>query len=268
MAREHWLERHTQPRRSFVDSDSHPVDREESIVIIDAADLDATSAYKLLIGSIIPRAIAWVSTVSTDGVTNLAPISFFTGVGRKPPVVSLSLQPRRDGVTLKDTFVNIRDTGEFVTNLVTLPQADQMHRTAFEFDSAADEFAEVGLEKVPSEIVKPPRIKDAPIALECVLERIIKSGDLGDHVVWGEVVRFHVRDDLYVERGRIDTGAVPAVGRLAAEYTLVNTVFTTPLEEAALAAHRGRRMTRLDGRETDFSPIDTSDWSPSGSTRP
>jgi hypothetical protein len=101
-------------------------------VIIDAAELDAASAYKLLIGSIVPRAIAWVSTLSRDGVANLAPISFFTGVGRQPPVVSLSLQPLSDGVTLKHTFINIRDTGEFVTNLVTLMQADQMHHTAHE----------------------------------------------------------------------------------------------------------------------------------------
>ena len=235
-------------------------------MVIDAADLDAASGYKLLIGSIVPRAIAWVSTLSSDGVANLAPISFFTAVGRKPPVVSLSLQPLSDGVTLKDTFINIRDTGEFVTNLVTLPHAHQMHRTAAEIDSNADEFAEVGLEKAPSEIVKPPRIKDAPIAFECVLERIIKSGDLGDHVVWGEVVRFHVRDDLYLERGRIDTAALPAVGRLAAEYTLVNNVFTTPLESDVLGAHRGRRMARLDGQAADFSPIDTKYWSPSGST--
>jgi flavin reductase (DIM6/NTAB) family NADH-FMN oxidoreductase RutF len=171
-------------------------------VIIDAAGLDAASAYKLLTGSIVPRAIAWVSTLSRDGVANLAPISFFTGVGRQPPVVSLSLQPLSDGVTLKDTFINIRDTGEFVTNLVTLPQADQMHRTAHEFASDADEFAEVGLEKAASEIVRPPRIKEAPIAFECVL-----------------------------------------------------------------GAHGGRRMARLDHRPTDFSPIDTDQWSPSGSTR-
>jgi flavin reductase (DIM6/NTAB) family NADH-FMN oxidoreductase RutF len=231
-------------------------------VIIDAAGLDAASAYKLLIGSIVPRAIAWVSTLSRDGVANLAPISFFTGVGRQPPVVSLSLQPLSDGVTLKDTFINIRDTGEFVTNLVTLPQADQMHRTAHEFASDADEFAEVGLEKAASEIVRPPRIREAPIAFECVLERIIRSGDLGDHVVWGEVVRFHIRDDLYLERGRIDTAALPAVGRLAAEYTLVNNVFLTPLEQGVLGVHGGRRMARLDDRPTDFSPIDADQWSP------
>src|SRR3954453_1982780 len=101
-----------------------------ALMIIDAAELDATHAYKLLIGSIIPRAVAWVSTVSPEGVANLAPISFFTAVSRKPPMVSLTLQPQADGVTLKDTFVNIRDPGEFVTNLVTLPQVHAMHDSA------------------------------------------------------------------------------------------------------------------------------------------
>jgi flavin reductase (DIM6/NTAB) family NADH-FMN oxidoreductase RutF len=102
-------------------------------MIIDSATLDPGHAYKLLIGSILPRAIGWISTFSTDGVANLAPISFFTGAGRKPPMVCLNLQPRSDGVTLKDTFVNMRDTGEFVANMVTLEQAHQMHKTALEF---------------------------------------------------------------------------------------------------------------------------------------
>src|SRR5258705_7578793 len=124
-------------------------------MIIDASGLDATAAYKLLIGSILPRAIAWVSTVSKNGVGNIAPVSFFTAVGRKPPMVSISLQPRSDGQTLKDTFVNIRDTGEFVTNLATLAQAHQMHRSAFEFDSDVDEFTAVGLGKEPSVAVRP-----------------------------------------------------------------------------------------------------------------
>jgi hypothetical protein len=87
-----------------------------------------------------------------------------------------------------------------------------------------------------------------------------------DHVVWGRVVRFHVRDDLYLERGRIDTAALPAVGRLAGEYTLVDNVFTTPLDDELLAARHGRRMQRLDGKSAGFSPIDTKDWSPSGAT--
>ena len=233
-------------------------------MIIDGSELDPTSAYKLLIGSILPRAIAWVSTMSADGVGNIAPVSFFTAVGRKPPMVSLSMQPRSDGQTLKDTFVNIRDTGEFVTNLAVLPLADRLHRSAAEFDSAVDEFEVLGLEKAPCEVVRAPRIKEAPISFECVLDRIIPVGDLHDHVVWGRVVRFHVRDDLYLERGRIDTAALPVVGRLAAEYTLVNNVFFTPVDPGLLEAYENRRMARLDERETGFSPIDTSEWSASG----
>jgi flavin reductase (DIM6/NTAB) family NADH-FMN oxidoreductase RutF len=182
-------------------------------------------------------------------------------------MVSLTLQPQADGVTLKDTFVNIRDTGEFVTNLATLPQAHAMHDSAFAFDRDVDEFEALGLGKAPSEVVRAPRVKDAPISFECVLDRIIPVGDDGvDHVVWGRVVRFHVRDDLYLERGRIDTAAIPAVGRLAAEYTVVDNAFTTPLAEEVLTARRGRRMQRLDAKPTDWSLLDTKDWSPSGAT--
>ncbi|MBW0102549.1 flavin reductase family protein [Pseudonocardia sp. KRD291] len=234
-------------------------------MIIDTSELDATAAYKLLIGSIVPRAIGWVSTLSVDGVANLAPISFFTAVGRKPPMVSLTMQPRSTG-ELKDTFTNIRDTGEFVTNLVSLPQAHLMHRTAQEFPSDVDEFDAVGLEKAPSEVVAAPRVRDAPIHFECRLERIIPVGDLDDHVVWGIVERVHLRDDLYLDRGRVDTAALAPVGRLAAEYTLVENVFTTPLDEGVLDA-RGGRMRRLDEYDPEFSPIDTDAWSPSGSVR-
>jgi flavin reductase (DIM6/NTAB) family NADH-FMN oxidoreductase RutF len=235
-------------------------------MIIDPSTLDATSNYKLLIGSILPRAIGWVSTVSTDGVANLAPISFFTAVGRKPPIVSISLQPRSDGVTLKDTFINIRDTREFVVNMVTLPLAHLMHKSAFEFASDVDEFTAVGLEKAASDLIRPPRVKDAPIALECKLDRIIPMGDV-DNVVFGEVVRFHVRDDVYLPGGRIDTGALQAVGRLAAEYTLVHNAFTLPLDDALRASFRGRRAGRLDGHDDGYSPIDTKEWSASGATR-
>src|SRR6266404_9714890 len=156
-------------------------------MIIDSATLDPAHAYKLLIGSITPRAIGWISTLSKDGVANLAPVSFFTGAGRKPPMVCINLQPRSDGVTLKDTFVNIRDTGEFVANMVTLEQAHQMHRTAFEFPPGTDEFVEVGLEKAPCEVVRAPRVGGAPIAMECRRHAIIPLGEVGDHMIIGEV---------------------------------------------------------------------------------
>jgi flavin reductase (DIM6/NTAB) family NADH-FMN oxidoreductase RutF len=236
-------------------------------MFIDAEDLDPKSAYKLLIGSIIPRPVAWVSTLSTEGVGNLAPISFFTVVGRKPPKISLTMQPRSDGVTLKDSFVNIRDTGEFVTHLATLPQALPLHRSAFEFEPDIDEFDAVGLDKEPSVAVRPPRIKGAPIAFECVVDKIFSSPDGLGNIVWGRVVQFYIRDDLYLPSGRIDTGAVAAVGRLAAEYTVVDNAFVPPLADEVLAQFEGRRVRRLDNEADGYSMIDTAAWSPSGSIK-
>ncbi|MFF4055485.1 flavin reductase family protein [Streptomyces sp. NPDC001668] len=232
---------------------------------IDAENLTAAEAYKLLIGSVIPRPIAWVSTLSADGVGNLAPISFFTVVGRKPPMVSLSIQPRSDGVTLKDSFVNMRDTGEFVTHLATLPQALPLHLSSREFEPDEDEFDMVGLKKVPSSVVKPPRIEGAPIAFECVVEMIVPSPDGLNHLVVGRVAQFYIRDDLYLPHGRIDTGAVAPIGRLAAEYTVVDNAFVPPLDSETLARFEGRRMQRLDKRDDGYSMIDTDEWSPSGS---
>ncbi|WP_413711715.1 flavin reductase family protein [Rhizobium sp. Rhizsp82] len=234
-------------------------------MIIDAEALDATQAYKLLIATVVPRAIGWLSTLSTDGVANLAPFSFFTVVGRKPPVLSISMQPKSDGLTLKDSFVNIRDTGEFVANLATLGLAGQMHRSAIEHPSDVDEFEATGLEKTPSTIVRPPRVALAPVAMECKLDRIIPVGDLGDHVVWGRVVRFHIRDDAYLEGGRIDTAALSPIGRLAAEYTLVENVFTAPLDDELLRQREGARMQRLDGKPADWSAVSQKNWSASGS---
>jgi hypothetical protein len=116
-------------------------------------------------------------------------------------------------------------------------------------------------------VIRPPRVRDAPIAFECVLERCMSVGDVGDHVVFGEIVRFHVRDDLYLERGRIDTAALQPVGRLAAEYTLVENAFMTPVDEELLAARAGRRMVRLDHNPDGWSPIATGSWSPSGAVK-
>ena len=130
-----------------------------------------------------------------------------------------------------------------------------------------DEFAALGLEKAPSEMVSAPRIAGAPISFECVVDRIIPMPPLPDHVVWGRVKRIHVRDDLYLSRGRIDVGALGVFGRLAAEYTLVDNIFTTPLPEELVEELSAQRAGRLDGHSSDYSPIDTAEWSPSGSTK-
>lgn len=235
------------------------------MVHIDPRELSADANYKLLIGSVLPRPIAWVSTLSADGIANLAPISFFTVVGRKPPRVSLTMQPRSDGATAKDSYRNIQETGEFVVHMATFPQALQVHRSAIEYPTEVDEFEVLGLEKESSAVVKPPRIRDAPIAMECVVHRIFPASDIGG-VVWGEIVRYYFRDDVHLPNGRVDTGALAVIGRLAAEYTVVENAFVPPVPPDAFPEPQ-TRVRRLDGQGSRHSPIDTASWSPSGSTR-
>ena len=175
-------------------------------MIIDTADLDPTSSYKLLIGSVLPRAIAWVSTSSTAGIGNIAPVSFFTVVGRFPPVLSITLQPRSDGVTLKDTFVNIRDTGKFVVNIATFAQADAVHRSAFEFETDVDEFAALELEKAPSEVVW---LRASQVHRSLSNAWWTASSQCRRcQTTWcgGVSKRIHVRDDLYLS-GDVSTSA-------------------------------------------------------------
>jgi flavin reductase (DIM6/NTAB) family NADH-FMN oxidoreductase RutF len=235
-------------------------------MILDPDALDAAQTYKILIGAVVPRPIGWISTLSKEGIANLAPFSFFTVACRKPPVLSISIQHKSDGFTLKDTYVNIRDTGEFTANLVTFPLAEGMHRTAFEHAPEIDEFEAAGIEKAPSVVVRPPRVARAPVAMECKLEREFTVGDFDDHVIWGRVVRFHLSDDIFnASNSHVDTAALAPVGRLAAEYTLVDNVFTVPIEPVTLRAREGKRMHRLDGRSPDWAAVNDKDWSPSGS---
>jgi flavin reductase (DIM6/NTAB) family NADH-FMN oxidoreductase RutF len=235
-------------------------------MMINADDLGAAEAYKILVATIVPRPIGWISTLSKNGVANLAPFSFFTVVGRKPPVLSISIQHRSDGVSLKDTYVNIHETGEFVANLVTLPLAEKMHRTAFEHAPEVDEFDAAGLEKAQSLIVAPPRVALSPVAMECKLDREFTVGEFDDHVVWGRVVCFHIQDDFFsMDNVHVDTAALTPVGRLAAEYTLVDNVFTTPLESNILQRCSERRMQRLDGLPSDWAAVNQKTWSASGS---
>ena len=236
-------------------------------MIFDPENLDATACYKLLIGSVVPRAIGWASTLSWDGVPNLAPFSFFTVVSRKPPMISLTIQPKAGGQHLKDTLINIRDTKEFVINIVTLRLANAMHASSTAFDPEVDEFEAVGLRKIASDLVKPPRVADAPISMECRLQQILPMGDVNDHLVIGQVVRFHVADELALENGRIDTAALRPIGRLAAEYALIENVFACPIADEVLA-QRNTRMHRIDERDPHWSPLKEAAWSSAGDATP
>ncbi len=196
-------------------------------MILNPDDLDPRDAYKLLIGSVVPRPIAWVSTVSREGRRNLAPFSFFTVASRNPPTLCISIGPRSDDEQpTKDTLDNIRETEELVINAVSLPLANAMHESSRTHPPEVDEFKAAGLTPAPCEAVSAPRIEEAFVSMECRLDRVLPIG--GDHLVLGRMVRFHVRDDLYKD-GRIDVAALQPLGRLAGDYTKVEDIFDLPM---------------------------------------
>jgi flavin reductase (DIM6/NTAB) family NADH-FMN oxidoreductase RutF len=199
-------------------------------VIIDPSELDPQSVYKLLIGSVVPRPIAWTSTVSTGGVRNLAPFSFFTVASRQPPMLCISVGPRVDSnIPTKDTLDNVEETGEFVVNIVSLSLSNTMFESSKSHPPEADEFEKAGLTPAPCEVVGAPRVEEAGVSMECLLDRVLPLGS--DHLVIGRMVRFHVRDELYGENGRIDVAGLDPLGRLAGDYTKVETVFELPKDD-------------------------------------
>lgn len=199
-------------------------------MVIDPDTLDPQSCYKLLIGSVVPRPIAWTSTVSGDGVRNLAPFSFFTVASRNPPMLCISVGPRTsDDQPTKDTLDNVRETREFVINIVSMPLANAMHESSKTHPPDADEFEAAGLTPASCEVVKAPRVEEARVSMECTLERVLPLGS--DHLIIGRMVRFHVRDDLY-QNGRIDIKKLQPLGRLAGNYTEIETIFDLPLDES------------------------------------
>lgn len=197
------------------------------MLIINPADLHIADMYKLLSGAVVPRPIAWVSTISKDGVLNLAPYSFFTIASRNPPTLAISIGPganERAG-TVKDTLTNIRDQHEFVINILTASQGNHMQKTAEDLPSDVDEFEYAQLTPVDCEVVKAPRIAEAPISMELKMHSITQIGT--DHLVLGEVIRYHVKDELY-ETGKINLEKLAPLGRLAGNYAPVETIFRLP----------------------------------------
>ena len=190
----------------------------------DPGQMSATDAYKLMIRSIVPRPIAWISTVSPDGVRNIAPFSFFTGITVEPPTVCF-VPARKTGGVKKDTLANVEATGEFVVNIVTEELAAAMNDTATGYPADVDEFERAGLTPVASDAVAPPRIGESPVNMECRLDKIVEVGDKGGVLVIGEVVMFHV-DERVLAGGKVDPVLLKAVGRLGGmEYSRTTDTF-------------------------------------------
>lgn len=184
-------------------------------MVIDPAETGAANVYKLMVGVIVPRPIAFVSSISPEGVLNLAPFSFFTGISANPPVICFSPMVRGSDSQRKDTLHNIEATGEFVVNIVSEDFAERMNICSAEFPSDVDEFAVSGLTPAPSDIVRPPRVGESRVNMECRLVQVvhISAKPLGGSLVIGEVLRFHVADEL-VSDYRIDPDVLRAIGRM------------------------------------------------------
>ena len=194
--------------------------------------IDSAAMYKLLIGSVVPRPIAWVSSVDAEGVRNLAPFSYFMAITHDPPTIAFSSGPRGaeigGGVRgKKDTLHNVETTREFVVNVVDDALAEAMNVTSGDYAADVDEFEKAGLQAAPSVKVRAPRVAAAPVNMECRLAQIIPVGHLPHHLIVGEIVHMHVRDDVFdPATGRLDMHRLKPVGRLAGHlYTHVHEIF-------------------------------------------
>jgi flavin reductase (DIM6/NTAB) family NADH-FMN oxidoreductase RutF len=182
-------------------------------MLFDFKEIPGKECYKLLVSTVTPRPIAWVVSQDAKGLLNAGAFSFFNAFSGDPPVVAIGMGNHKPGRP-KDSLVNIRETSQFVVNLVSEENAEQMNITAIEFDADVNELEQAGLTTLPSVRVKPPRIAESPVAMECELMQIVDLGETG--LVLGRVLAMYVRDDLVLDAAShyIDTPKLRLIGRM------------------------------------------------------
>ena len=182
-------------------------------------EMDQKSIYTLLTGAVIPRPIGWISSISADGIPNLAPFSFFNAVGDDPPHIMFSTS--RGGNSNKDTLNNVLHNKQFVVNMVTEELTERMNMTAHPIPAYESEFEHAGLTPIASVKVKPPRVKESPITLECEL---VHHYNLEDHknggatIMIGRIVMFHIDENVLLDDFKINMETYKPVSRLAGAY--------------------------------------------------
>ncbi len=182
-------------------------------MILDPRALPTSDVYRFLISAVVPRPIAFVSTIGGDGGMNLAPFSYFNAVSSEPPLVTIAINVR-DGDP-KDTLRNIRETKEFVVNVVSESLLDAMVSTAGDWPRGTSEFGPAGLTPAPSARVRPPYVAESPLQLECTLYSEVTLGN--SVLMVGEVILARVRDDVLTD-GKVDAAKLAPVGRLGGEF--------------------------------------------------
>ena len=184
------------------------------------SELTIPKLHQLLLGSVGPRPICFASTVDKDGDRNLAPFSFFNVFSANPPILVFS--PARSGRTgeSKDTYKNVKEVAEVVINVVTYNMVQQMSLASSPFPRGVDEFVKTGFTPIESELVKPARVKESPVQLECVVENIIELGQEGGagNLIICKVVKMHIHEDALNEHGQIDQTKIDLVARMGGDW--------------------------------------------------
>lgn len=184
---------------------------------VEGESLDTATAYRLLIGCVAPRPVAWISTVDEDGIVNVAPFSSYNYVATSPPMLAVNIATRPGSGEIKDTARNIRRTREFVVNVATEQNMEVMHHSAQEFSPGVSEAQALGIPLLPSRHVRAPRIAASPVQMECRLDQTVTLGRGINTLFIGEVVAFHLSDAVY-DGTRVDSDAMRPIARLGGPY--------------------------------------------------
>lgn len=199
----------------------------QNFFYVDKDSLDTETSYRLLVGCVVPRPIAWITTLNPDGSVNAAPFSSYNYVATSPPMLAINIATR-DG-EIKDTARNILATGEFVVNVVNEDSIDLMHKSAANYPRNISEAEVLGIELLPSRDVKPPRISSTPIQMECRFDQKVVLGKGINTLFIGEVVAFHLSDKIYDGR-RVDSQKIRPVARLGGPfYSTLGEVIHRPM---------------------------------------
>lgn len=205
----------------------------KNYVSLATADMTTELAYKLLTGVVVPRPVAWISTCSDDGIVNVAPFSSFNYVSHTPPMLAVNISVQDDGV-LKDTARNIKANGEFVVNVAARSSLDLMNATSALYPPDASEAEHLGIELVPGQLVRTPRVAQSPVQMECRLSQIVPLGRGINTLYIGEIVMFHLDPSVYDGR-HVDSVAIDPVARLGGPfYAALGEVFKRPRPPAPL----------------------------------
>jgi flavin reductase (DIM6/NTAB) family NADH-FMN oxidoreductase RutF len=196
---------------------------------VDGEQLDTETAYRMLVGCVVPRPIAWVTTVNAAGLVNVAPFSSYNYVATSPPMLAINIARRAGDGAVKDSARNILETGEFVVNVATEATLDLVHRSGWEFGPDVSEAEALGLELLPSRHVRAPRLAATPVQMECRLDQAVVLGRGINTLYIGEVVAFHLSDAVYDGR-RVDAVRMRPIARLGGPYyAALDEIFLRPM---------------------------------------